>query len=305
MNKLDQFRIASRIVALDPGLHIFRYATQLLDGEIVQLTLQPTPVGKGQVDFFPAEGVTRNTLARLGDCLIARVKSAAAGILITEYRSPGAVSAVDLRLDRIDTSADIIREAAADPGHVDDVTQGPALQANLYRLEALSMTGIVQYQGAVSARSDTADAWLGNPDGPEALEGFAISWDTQPPGVELIYTCSVHGLGQLPATRAGTYIGTRDRHLPIQTVSFLLAGPRAGAYELSGEVAFSGHPPLALRPGVALAGPTGLEPLVALRPRIVAKPSPDAVRSPGLADPSDRLAAQLLPAWDDQAIPKY
>ncbi|QEI08385.1 hypothetical protein FXN63_23020 [Pigmentiphaga aceris] len=257
------------------------------------LTLQPSPVGKGQVDFFPGEGVSRNTLARLGDCLIARVKSATAGILVTEYRSASATSLVDLRLDRIDTSANIVRDASTtNAAQARPAVAGP-------QPEKLVLSGSVQGRGAVMAASNAND-WLGNPEGQHALEGFAITWADQPSGVELIYTGRTRDLGQLPATRSGSYLGTRNQQQPIYSISFILAGPRADEYELSGQVAFSGQPPQALQPGLALAGPTGREPLIALRPRIVAKPSPHAARSPGLAAQSDRLATQP-PAWSRQA----
>jgi len=295
MSQLDQFRISSKIVALEPGLHIFRYATQLATDEVVLLALQPSPIGKGQVDFFPGEGVSRNTLARLGDCLIARVKSAAAGILVTEYRSANASSVVDLRLDRIDTSANIISDKS--PAAAPALNAAPAAAP---QAETLVLSGSVQGRGAVTASSKT-DGWLGKPGSQQALEGFAITWDEQPAGVELIYTGRVRDLGQLPATRSGSYLGTRNQNQAIYSISFILAGPRADEYELSGQVAFSGQPPQALQPGLALAGPTGREPLVALRPRIVAKPSPHAARFPGLADQSDRLAAQPQHAWDYQA----
>ncbi len=318
MTKLDQFRVASRVVPLEPGMHIFRYATVVPGDQAVLISLQSSPMGKGQVDFFPGEGVTRNTLVKLGDCVIARVKGAAAGILVTEYRSPNATAHVDLRLDRIDTTEAIIRQGApalvADAAPKGSATVGAAVvgseqaaqtiakaassaaapkapiqahqPAPASRAIALQLTANIQGQGPVEA-SSLHDEWLGDPSSTQVLEGFNVTWPDMPQGVQLIYTCRIQSLGQMPATRAGNYVGTRGKGLPIHSVSFLLAGPRAGEFELSGQVAFSGHPPQALQPGLALAGPTGREHLVALRPRIVSKTSPHASRQNGLSsDPA-------------------
>lgn len=315
MTKLDQFRVASRVVPLDPGLHIFRYATVVPGDQAVLISLQSSPMGKGQVDFFPGEGVTRNTLVKLGDCVIARVKGAAAGILVTEYRSPNATTHVDLRLDRIDTTEAIIRQSA--PSLADTastVVAAPQATQPVVAMKApvpaaapksapaarvanapsgmastaiaLQLMAHIQGQGAVEITS-LHDDWLGDPTSTQVLEGFNIAWPDMPQGVQLIYTCRIQSLGQMPATRAGNYVGTRGKGLPIHSVSFLLAGPRAGEFELSGQVAFSGHPPQALQPGLALAGPTGREHLVALRPRIVSKTRPNASRQNGLSsDPA-------------------
>lgn len=291
MSQTDQFHVASRLTPLEPGMYIFRYASVVSDDQIIQLALQGSPIGKGQVDFFPGEGVVRNTLVRLGDCVIVRVKGSTAGILITEYRSLNATQMVDLRLDRIDTSANIVRQA--DTAGTGEKT--PKLSPVVVS-EQLALSGYIERSGEVRAPVGASDSWLGDPASTLRLEAFSIDWNDKPKGVELVYTCQVQEIGQLPPSITGQPTGTRGKNLPIFTISLLLAGPRADEYELSGQVAFSGQPPQALLPGSALTGPTGQEHLVALRPRIAAKPAFHATRATRPVSAQHAPVAQPLSA---------
>ncbi len=241
--------VSSSLQVLEPGMYLFRYASQLPEGELICFTLQATPLGKGSIDFFPAEGVSRNTLARLGDCIVGRVKGAAAGLLITEYRQTedGRLQA-DLRIDRIDTSAAIIRQPAPTPA-------ASAIQAL-----PLQLSGHIEYIGDTHAEG----AWLGKPDSQARIEGFCIEWPDRPQGVDLAYQCSVLGAGQLPASLSGGFVGTRRRAAPINAVAFALVGPDAENYRLTGHAVFAGCTPQAIEPNQELRGPTGLEQLVAL-----------------------------------------
>lgn len=104
--------IASCVRVLEPGMYIFRYASKLPEGLSICFSLQSTPLGRGVVDFFPAEGVSRNTLAVLGDCIVGRVKGGQAGLLITEFRNTKDASIkAELRIDRIDTSESLVRSS--------------------------------------------------------------------------------------------------------------------------------------------------------------------------------------------------
>lgn len=80
------FTFKTRLLTLEPWIYILRYASQNSAEEPCLISLQPAPIGKSSVDFFPGETVVRNTLSRLGDLLIVRVKNDAGTLLITEYQ---------------------------------------------------------------------------------------------------------------------------------------------------------------------------------------------------------------------------
>ena len=82
---LDGLKISSRVTLLEPGMYIFRYASQPPADKPVCIALQQAPLGKGSIDFFPAEGVSKNIMTRLGDTIVARVKGGITTVLITEY----------------------------------------------------------------------------------------------------------------------------------------------------------------------------------------------------------------------------
>lgn len=248
----DGLEVVSKINVLEPGMYIFRYASPTPIDALVCFTLQATPLGKGVIDFFPAEGVTKNTLAKLGDCLIARVKNGATGVLITEYRQTDSNDLrVDLRIDRIDTSEAIIAKPK--------VAQLPVAES--VTPVSLTIGGHIERLGDTEIQGD----WLGNPQGQARIEGFSVEWSDRPAGIDLAYQCSVRNIGQLPAVLSGNFVGTRRRAAPIIAVAFALVGPRTEEFQLIGEAVFAGGEPQPIIHGEELRGPTGTEQLVALR----------------------------------------
>lgn len=247
--------ISSSIQVLEPGMYIFRYASKLPEGISICFSLQSTPLGRGVVDFFPAEGVSRNTLASLGDCIVGRVKGGQAGLLITEFRNTPDVSVkAELRIDRIDTSENLVRSAVvSDP--VESTPQNICLHVG----------GHVQNVGDVPLQ----EGWLGDPNGFARIEGFCVEWPDRPQGVNLAYQCSVQGIGQLPAVLSGSYTGTRRQAAAINAVIFALIGPEAASYSLSGEAVFAGGHVCRIQDNEELSGSTGSEQLIALRLEVV------------------------------------
>ncbi len=244
-------RVSSRIAALDVGMYIFRYAGNTNPESRICLSLHQAPIGKGSVDFFPAEGVSRNLLTTPGDCVVVRIKGAPASVLITEYHPEGETGKVQLRIDKIDTGTrpkpaalQTPAEPASEPGHC-----------------KLKLLGHIETRGDV----EVDDAWLGSPNTLLRLEGFAIHWNSQPAGVNLGYLCRSGRNGEPQIGSVSQFVGSRRQAKPITAVAFALSGQQAALYELSGQVAFAGHPPLAITPDKELSGPTGTEQLVALR----------------------------------------
>jgi hypothetical protein len=304
----NELKVSTRVMMLKPGMHIFRYASRLPDNTRVLLTLQPAPLGKGSIDFFPGEGVSRNTLGRFGDCMVVRVKGDFAGVLVAEYHLENAGAAapsVDLRVDYIDTSENFLQKgdrktesptwpeppprAPASPLPASDPWPASpfAVPAPTATTESLELLGHIERRGDVRVTDD----WLGDPTGSARLEGFAIAWKNRPQDVDLAYTCRIEGIGQTPAIFSGGYAGTRQRAVPITGLSLALAGPKSTDFELSGQVVFAGCSPRAITPGQALSGPQGSEPLVALRVCITRQGGETAVPRSLSASP-----------WDDPRI---
>ncbi len=271
-------KLNSRVAVLDLGMYIFRYSVPAGDTHRKScLSLHQSPIGKGSVDFFPGEGVSRNTLTAPGDCVIVRVKGAQASVLVTEYHPENESNRIHLRIDKIDTSASLAHPAI-------DTQEGIDNQAEECELELL---GHIETRGDVSAKS----GWLGNPNTALRLEGFAANWLSKPDGLDLAYLCRA-GKGTEPQVGlAGTFIGTRRQAKPITSVAFALSGKNAADYELTGQVVFAGSPPLTISPDKELSGPNGTEQLVAIR--VVVTPRVAQASSP--ASPwSDPATAQIF-----------
>lgn len=248
MDQMDDstFTFKTRLLTLEPGMYIVRYASQDLAEEPCLISLQPAPIGKSSVDFFPGETVVRNTLSRLGDTLIARVKNGAGTLLITEYqRADLPLRQVDLRVDRIDTSADIVR---TEHQRSAPFLASKALEAAA-RAEHHSSPVVLKLIGHVQAKGDvTASQWVGNAGQEARLEGFAIIWPNKPEGVDVAYSCKIADVLQ-PAVLSGNFAGSRGRRAPITAVAMALVGPRRTEYVLNAQAVFAGCPPQDLMDG--------------------------------------------------------
>jgi len=241
-------KVSSRIAVLDVGMYIFRYVSDTSAPKNSSLSLHQAPIGKGAVDFFPASGITRNTLTAPGDCIIVRIKGAQASVLITEYHPEGESAAIQLRIDQINTSP-----AGPKPG----TTQ----KANAPQPVGLKLHGHIETRGDVVVEN----GWLGAPNTLLRLEGFSVDWKDQPQDVSLAYLCRSGKNSEPQIALAGQFVGTRRQAKPITSVAFALTGQRAAHYELSGQAVFGGQPPLTVAPDKELTGPNGTEQLVALR----------------------------------------
>ncbi len=252
---LDGLKISSRVILLEPGMYIFRYASNPPADKPVCIALQQAPLGKGSIDFFPAEGVSKNMLTKLGDTVIARVKGGVTTVLITEYHMfDDAIEPVDLRIDRIDNSPAIMRTFA-----VVSSDSAPAISSETAPFP-LQLTVHLQQHGEVVS----SEGWAGAPGSDEFIEGFAIDWPNKPAGVDLLYTCMVAGSGPSRNVSTGNFVGLRGEGLPLICAGFSLVGPHRKHYELIGHIVFGNAEPQRLVTNQMMHGPTGTEPLVAL-----------------------------------------
>ncbi|WP_420030602.1 cell wall-binding repeat 2 family protein [Pseudomonas oryzihabitans] len=277
MDQMDDspFTFKTRLLTLEPGMYIVRYASQDTAEEPCLISLQPAPIGKSSVDFFPGETVVRNTLSRLGDTLIVRVKNGAGTLLITEYqRADLSVRQVDLRVDRIDTSVDIIR---SEQQRSAPVVASKALEVAA-RAERHGSPVVLKLIGHVQAQGDiTANEWVGNIDQEARLEGFAVVWPNKPQGVDIAYSCKVADVLQ-PAVLSGNFSGSRGKRAPITAVAMALVGPRRAEYVLDAQAVFAGCPPQDLVDGQEVTAQQGQAKLVALHVSITPRIEMNAAR---------------------------
>lgn len=295
------FHIHTRIMMLEAGMYILRLLASNPAPETC-LTVQQSPVGRGAVDFFPAEGVMRNTLSAPGDCIVVRVKGNQAGLLVTEIHKKG-TERVRLMVDRILTGSELAANQEGEAASVPVNAQAAQTEPSEVRLNAEPTVDVsafapisvvdpvaksangaaarapaalrITHLGHIERSGDVSVAgeWLGNPASQHRLEGFALKCENMPQGLNLAYSCR-SGPGAEPQIGlAGQFVGTRRQAKPITAVAFVLSGPRANEFELSGNVAFAGQPPLAIVPGQELSGPSGTEHLVALQLVITPKAS--------------------------------
>ena len=283
--------VSSKIAYLQPGMYIIRLASEA-PGNVI--TLYPTPVGHGTVDFFPGDGVVRNTLAKIGDCVIVRVKAAVGSLLLTEFHKSGQQKQMKLKIDRVATEG--FEDGGGSQGSFPSTVRGSAT-GRASQVPVPSSAGVqgaasdaisVRQLGHLQGIGDkiVQDDWLGDPMSDDRLEGFALSVKGLPAGVGLTYGALIEGTRRYAAAVAGQFVGTRQKAKAIQGVVFDLTGPDADQFRLSGEVVFAGEPPLAIEPGVQLSGPSGTEHLVALHLSI----EPIAPRFSAAS------------AWDDPAV---
>jgi hypothetical protein len=275
--KLDGLKITSRVTLLEPGMYIFRYASQPIAERSVFIALQQAPLGKGVIDFFPGEGVNKNMLTKLGDCIIGRVKSGVATVLITEYYLADVdVDPVDLRIDRIDTSAAIMRNFLPSKPAPEAVAFSKTAPANA----VLKLTGHLQETGEICV----TDQCLGEENSTNRLEGFSIVWENKPEGIDLVYTSTIAGAGPSQKVLSGSFTGARAKGASLVAVGFGLTGPERNAYELTGYAAFAGGAKQTIVPEQMLFGPSGSEPLVALQISITPKTEINALRHKSLRE---------------------
>lgn len=276
--KHDGLKINSRITLLEPGMYIFRYASQPTAEKSVCIALQQAPLGKGAIDFFPAEGVSKNILTKLGDCIIGRVKGGVTTVLITEYYLANhEVEPVDLRIDRIDTSAAIMRNLQP---AVTAPDAAAALPNSTPGAAVLTLTGHIERTGDVTVINQC----LGDEASQNRLEGFAINWANKPQGVDLAYTTTLAGAGPGQKVTTGSFTGSRNKAAAIVAVGFSLIGAERADYELAGHAVFAGGERQAIVSDQMIFGPSGTEPLVALNLTITPRNEINAPRHTSLRE---------------------
>ena len=256
--KLPTIEVSSKLAYLQPGMYVVRL---LDDAQGNVLMLSSTPVGRGTLDFFPGEGVSRNALTRAGDCIVVRVNGALAPLLLTEFQKPGQKQRLTLKIDRV--LQENLKETLS-PSQASNIAQAGSQQKPLPS---------VRQFGHIQAVGDTVvqDAWLGDPTSTRRIEGFAIGLMGLPDSLGLSYGALIQGSRHYVNATSGQFVGTRQKSKSLVGVFFDLSGDDADQYVLTGQVVFSGQAPQTIQSGQPVTGPTGTEPLVALRLVVIPK----------------------------------
>jgi len=271
--------VSSKLAYLQPGMYVVR----LVDGALGNvLMLSATPVGRGTLDFFPGDGVSRNTLTKVGDCIVLRVNGALGSLLLTEFHKPGQQQRITVKIDHV--AQENLKATLAGQDN-----QFSTASSDVSAAPACRLFGHVERVG------DTIvdNGWLGDPTAGRRIEGFAIGVPGLPSGLSLKYGALVEGTRKFVRAAAGEFVGTRQQAKALTGVVFDLTGPQAKKYQLLGQAVFLGQSPQPIKSGVELKGKTGKEPLVALQLTVAPKESRSAVAS-----------SVVSSAWDNPAITK-
>lgn len=278
--------------ALPQGLYVIRLAPLQLGQAPNPINLAQAPDSADSVGFFPSEHVVRQTLALPDDCLILRIKENGGKLVATEFHGNNqsgsrlVVSALDyperpaLAID-IQAILQIPSSPAAPTAEATPTLTSSAAPRKKQPTKTLpplpleeggisvALLGHVQNVGDIQVK----DNWLGDPDGNNRLEGFAVKAKDLPEGTKMVYACTFANSKHQPQmTGDGQFIGTRQKAQPIKSVVFTLDGEQADDYQLSGEVAFTGGNRMPITAKEQLACPDGKGHLVAIHLKITAKP---------------------------------
>lgn len=278
-NSPAPIEVSSKLAYLQPGMYLVR----LVDGAFGNvLMLSATPVGRGSLDFFPGDGVLRNTLSKVGDCIVVRVNGALGSLLLTEFHKPGQQQRITVKIDHV--AQENFNTALVNPDGLvsetsPDVGTGPTVR----------LLGHIERVGDKVVQ----DSWLGDPASDQRIEGFAVGALGLPESVTLSYGALIEGTRKYTHATSGQFVGTRQKAKALTGVIFELTGQSAKKFVLTGQAVFLGQPPRVIKSGVAVTGSTGKEPLVALHLSIAPK---DAAQSSS--------ASAVASAWDNPAITK-
>jgi len=240
-----------KILGVERGLFLVRYAAAADEHQPPKILLTPDRDSREALQLITPPGETETALWRPGACLVLRALSP--GNLVVEVE-PLAGS-----------------RSASSSVRVEPLSMGRLAQAGqLANLAAPDLAGF-RLVGHVAGRGDVrvkADEWLAGPSAPARIEGIGIDWQGKPAGVDIRYSVNT-ARPQTVSQRllnSGEFAGTRGKALPLVGVSFEVAGDAAPDLQLAVEAIFLGSPTSrAVGRRIALAGPTGREPLVGLK----------------------------------------
>ena len=277
-----------KAVDLERGLYLVRYATadDPLDAPLVTISAE----GRG-IDILHDPSEESPELWQPGGCLVVHAK--ARGRLVITI-SP----ALQSRSTRAVINIEPIRSGAladAAPAPMRSMPQPQGVEP--VDISSFRMLGHVSRVGDVYVGPDQ---WIGGPEAPSRVEGFAIEWPGKPAGLDLRYAVAIAKPDKASARPRylNEFAGSRGKSMPILGVQLELVGAESYQCQLVAEALYLGAPMMrSAGSRIDLKGPTGREPLVGLRVGIQARgaarqsPPPPPAPSPppmmGMAPPPE------------------
>lgn len=243
--------LKNSILRLQPGIHILRHPK---GGPAFTVSRSPGDATcTGQLEILSTEKTQGAILRDGADCIVLLVKHAPVEMLITAYLASAEDIPPAIRLDTVGLDAEN-KLPVPDPS---------GAKNGAFRINELgvSLIGHVENMGDIVVSDG---ALLGDPNKQFRLEGFQVIWPDKPPSVDISYSVSVEGAGELPSVTVGNFCGTRGEARRITEVTFSLIGDDAAKFELAGTAHFSGGFQTPISSGLTLSGPSGFEHLTCL-----------------------------------------
>jgi len=142
----------------------------------------------------------------------------------------------------------------------------PADEAN-----ALPAVGDLNLSGHIARTGDAVADGAGRlgAGSLQAIEGFRLDWPGAPHGTDIVYGCTVGGLGTSLRSLTGGFVGTRGQARPVTGIWAEVLGSAASDLDLEIEAEFAGAGRVSGRSGDCLSGDGPEDILVALSVRVV------------------------------------
>jgi hypothetical protein len=254
----QQIQRKQKSFMLQRGLYVLRYESSV-DASRPPLVTVACEAGRNEVILHPEQA--RATMSAPGQALV--IRATESGNVQVEIASSASTGALDATL-----KFEQLRPDTGWPAGLAGGTSGFGEPATPY---LASPAAKIQLLGHVARLGDVVvgpDEWLGGLSAPARIEGFLVRWPGKPADVQLRYAATIAGQrpGEARLVEVDEYTGTRGRARPLVGLTAELIGPGAGNYQLTVEALFLGAPTRRMTgPSLAVAGPTGREPLVGLR----------------------------------------
>jgi hypothetical protein len=253
-----------KIVDLEKGLFLVRYAAAQDDARPPKVSLSPEPSSDKSIAFFLHPDQSEAVLWQPGSCLVLR--AAARGKLVVDVAP----------VHEHGSSNATVR--------IEPLTQGQAARTEPAGGLACDL-GDFRVHGHVASIGDVvvdADHWLAGPSKPSRIEGISIAWPSKPDDLDIHYSVKTARVQAISGRvmELGSFAGTRGKGLPVVGVMIELSGLGASNFQFVAEAIFLGSPAMRITgKRIVVEGPTAREPLVGLRLRLQQLNAPSRVEA--------------------------
>lgn len=280
-----------KIVDVDKGLFLVRYAAAQDAARPPRVSLSPEPSSDASVVFFLHPDHREAVLWQPGSCVV--VRAAARSKLVVD------VAPID---DHGSSNATI---------RIEPLTQGEAPsrpERGGARVDRPCDLSDFRIHGHVASIGDVvveADQWLAGPAKPSRIEGISIAWPGKPDDLDIRYSVKTARAQAISGRvmELGSFAGTRGKGLPVVSVMIEISGPGASNFEFVAEAIFLGAATMRVTgKRVVAEGPTGREPLVGLRLQLRQLTAPRTI-APAAATMTPPRGSSRVRVFRNQAPP--